>query len=317
MATRILLKLFVVLILVSCGSSSRNNQRNEKTTQPVPLDQPEIANDLKPSSLMTLPQTQDGGFVLSPGFYEAEFKTFCLQPGTPDPRPNDAYLQAPLRGYRKEIIQTILTNSRNKPHLDQKNVQLLLWSTVSGSNYNKLSSAVKMTASELLSSKQIFELKGGVPGLVKTVAANVPSIGGNNDINRLFEAGASSYEAFERLAVLREPAQVNRAGVSSDQWYKQNENYYVRYFPVSYQKVKIQVFMPAVSSDSSGKVNGEYVVFDPTGWQAIPANSNAQRLGIGGPVIDIIRDVIIINKGVVNPKRQEPKAPAPKGPKGV
>jgi hypothetical protein len=42
---------------------------------------------------MDLPQTQYGGFVLKPGFYEAEFKTYCLQPGTPDPHSGDAYVQ--------------------------------------------------------------------------------------------------------------------------------------------------------------------------------------------------------------------------------
>ena len=74
---------------------------------------------------MDLPQTENGGFVLTPGFYEAEFKTYCLQPGTPDPSPRDAYLQGPVTGYRKEIVESILLNSRERTDIDQKNIQLL------------------------------------------------------------------------------------------------------------------------------------------------------------------------------------------------
>ena len=58
----------------------------------------ELTNDKTPVSLMELPRTKEGAFVLSPGFYEADFKTYCLQPGTPGPSANDAYLQAPLQG---------------------------------------------------------------------------------------------------------------------------------------------------------------------------------------------------------------------------
>lgn len=321
MSKHLLLKLLMMGVFASCASSSGN-----KTTHPVqknntavaPVD-PSIPQGQQPASLMSLPQTQHGGFVLSSGFYETEFKTYCLQPGTPDPSPNDAYLQAPVRGYRKEIVQSILTNSRSKPQLDQKNIQLLLWATVSGSDYNKLSSSVKATAHELLTQKQIFELKGGVAGLIKTVSSNMPSLGINNDMARLFEVGASSYETFERLAVLREPAKITGSSVKKEQWYEQEGNYYVRYFPISYQKVKIQVYMPEKILDSTGKLNGEYVVFDPTGWQAIPANTNAQRLGIGAPVLDVLRTVIIINKGISNPKKSPypQKTPENKNPKGL
>ncbi|MBK9382309.1 MAG: hypothetical protein IPN39_13415 [Chitinophagaceae bacterium] len=71
---------------------------------------------------------------------------------------------------------------------------------------------------------------------------------------------------------------------------------YVRYFPVSYKKVRIQVYMPEDVLDADNKLNNEYVVFDPTGQQAIPAFTNAQRLGIGAPVIAVIREIIKVNK---------------------
>ena len=76
--------------------------------------------------------------------------------------------------------------------------------------------------------------------------------------------------------------------------------------------------------DAENKSGGDYVVFDPTGQQAYPAFTNAQRLGIGAPVIEIVRVIIQVNKELGKPKRipdrkkPEPTNPkAPTGPKGV
>ncbi|MBC7851571.1 MAG: hypothetical protein H7Y31_17635 [Chitinophagaceae bacterium] len=298
MTTNLLRSLTIMLTLAACSSSRNNNYTSQ--TQPANAEafaQPKIGSDRSPQSLMDLPQTEFGGFVLKPGFYEAEFKTYCLQPGTPDPRQGDAYLQQPITGYRKDIVESVLLNSKERNDIDQKNIQLLLWSTVSGSDFNRLPRSVQLDASKLLTSKQLFELKGGVVGVIRTISSTTGILNANSDIKKLFETSINSYEAFEKIAVRREQSQVIKKGVKADQWYKQKENYYVRYFPESYKKVKIQVYVPDGLLDTDNKANNEYVVFDPTGQQAIPAFTNAQRLGIGAPVIiDIVRTVIKINK---------------------
>ena len=298
MTTFILRNLLFALFFMSC-SSARNNIQSTNNNDSINSEiaaQPELAADQLPQSLMELPQTQYGGFVLKPGFYEAEFKTYCLQPGTPDPRQGDAYLQGPVTGYRRDIVESVLLNSREKNHLDQRNIQLLLWSVVSGSDYNRLSAAVQMDAMQLLTSKQIYELKGGLIGAIKNVTYTTGLLNSNSDIKKLFATGISSYEAYEKIAVRQEQSRIIKKGVKYDQWYKQKENYYVRYFPESYKKVKIQVYVPDNLLDADNKLNNEYVVFDPTAQQAIPAFTNAQRLGIGAPVIEIIRAVIKVNK---------------------
>ena len=289
-----------LILLSSCVSSTRNSNYNYNAVN-TNAAQVDLPADSKPIPLTDLSRTEDGGFVLAPGYYEGEFKTYCLQPGTPDPSPRDAYLQASLSGYRKDIVETVLFGSRKKPGIEQRHVQLLLWSVVSGSDFNKLSPDVQADAMQMLSPKQVFELKGGVMGVVKSVSSNLPT--GHNNVRTLFEIGSTSYEAYEKIAVLREPSQIKLSDFKNDQWYNQKNNYYVRYFPVSYQKVKIQVYVPDGVLDSAGKASGEYLVFDPTGSLAIPANSNAQRLGIGGPVVDIIRQVIKINKANNPPKK--------------
>jgi hypothetical protein len=313
MKTAVLKNLFFLLALTACSSSKNSNQTaTDNTRLAETTEQPVIAPEQKPLSLMDLPQTQDGGFVLKPGFYEAEFKTYCLQPGTPDPGEGDAYLQGPVTGYRKSIVESILLNSRDKNDIEQKNIQLLLWSTVSSSDYNRLSHSVKADAERLLTPKQIFELKGGVMGMIKNVSQSTGVLNGNSAIKKLFETSIDSYEAYERIAVRRERSKVIKKGVKYDQWYKQKENYYLRYFPVSYKKVRIQVYMPDHLTGTDNNSNNEYVVFDPTGQQAIPAFTNAQRLGIGAPVIDVVRAIIKVNKQTTPPKKVPEKNKNPK-----
>lgn len=262
---------------------------------------------------MELPQTEDGEIVLSQGFYEADFKSYCLQPGTPSPSDKDAYRQAPLTGYRRDIIETILRNSLKKPELEQRNIQLLLWSVVSGSDFRKLSWDVQTTAQQLLSRKQIFELKGGVMGVVKTVSEALPATGvtsANLKLKQLFELGTSSYELFERVAVLQQTSRTNKASVNKDQWYKQPDGYYLRYFPSSYQHVKIQVYVPRETP--ALKNPGDHLLFDPVTMMAMPTNSNSQRLGIGAPAVDVLRKIIQIQKTPGNPKKPPVKPANPK-----
>ncbi len=310
-----LLKSTILLLLLgACSSTAHNNlQESAANKDQVNQPQPIIADSLKPASLMELPQTQYGGFVLKQGLYEGEFKTYCLQPGTPDPHAGDAYFQSCISGNNKEIVETALLNSREQPNISQRNIQLLLWCTVSGGDYNKLSNSVKADAARLLTPKQIFKLKGGVIGALKTVSYSTGIFNANDDIRKLFDAGISSYEAYERMAVLNEPSKRIK-DVSPDLWYQQPGNYYVRYYPVSYQKVRIQVYVPDGLLDSTGKVNGDYLVFDPTGKQAVPAFTNAQRLGIGAPVLNVLREIIRINRQqppIIKTPKQDKQLPVP------
>lgn len=317
---KILLRNFLfIFFLAACSPSSRNvssdhhpNNSSVNTLTALTegiedttgMNENDSVLKAKPQSLMDLPQTEDGEIVLAEGFYEADFKSYCLQPGTPSPSDRDAYRQGPLTAYRKDIVETILRNSLKRPDLEQRNIQLLLWSVVSGSDYRRLSWEVQSTAEQLLSRKQIFELRGGVMGVVKTVSSVLPETGASNQLKQLFDMGASSYEAYERIAVLQQSSHITRAEVKKDQWYKQPDGYWLRYFPSSYQHVKIQVYVPK-GTLASQKNQGDYLLFDPITMMAIPANSNSQRLGIGAPVIDVLRKIIQIQR-VPPPVRKPP-----------
>ena len=140
MAKFLLRNFLFVFFLAACSPSShnvssshpRNNTPADEFTIPVlavtdttGMDQQDSMLKAKPLSLMELPQSQDGEVILSEGFYEADFKSYCLQPGTPSPSDHDAYRQGPLTAYRRDIVETILRNSLTRPDLEQRNIQLL------------------------------------------------------------------------------------------------------------------------------------------------------------------------------------------------
>jgi hypothetical protein len=312
--------ILISLVIISFGCSTSSKQVTTDTKQDSPaIDTFQFANQ-QPLALLDLPQSQDGEIILSEGYYEADFKSYCLQPGTPGPSAHDAYTQRPLSGNRHEIVESILRNSLTRPDLDQRSIQLLLWSTVSGSDYNRLSPSVKHTARELLSPKEIFALQGGVVGVMKTIATKFPETGANtvfNDMRRLFDLGTSSYEAYEQIAVLSQPSVRHTANYNKDQWYKQEGGYYLRYFPNGYQHTKVQIYVPAGTLDTTGKIAGNYLLFDPVMTMAVPANSNAQRLGIGAPIADVIRKVIIIQKTQTPKTPKKPQPPVNNNPKGI
>lgn len=315
MPTTLLKHVWLLFFFTACASVSQEHlsskrQQHSKPVTERPLSIDTLLIDEQPKPLTDLSQTEEGQIVLQEGYYEAIYKSYCLQPGTPDPSDRDAYLQMPLQTHRKEIVETVLRGSLQKPELQQKNIQLLLWSVVSGSDYNRLSWPVQLTAQQLLTRKQIFQLKGGVVGVMKTVAQQLPDAritGAQVSMKRLFESGTSTYESFERVAVLREKSTIHKADYKKEQWYKQAGGYYVRYFPNGYQQVKIQLYVPKGTLDSSGMQDGNYLLFDPVNNMATPANSNAQRLGIGSPVAEIIRKIIRIQKDLPKPKQPAPK----------
>lgn len=290
------------------GSQETVHSYTATSSYIAPFPLPKELETSKPDSLWSLPVSEEGAIILDSGFYEGQFKSYCLQPGSPDPSNRDVYGQAPLQTYRQDIVETIIRSSVKNPALDQRDVQLLLWSVLSGADYNRLSWELQHLASDILSRKQLFQLKGGVMGFVKNVSNVLPEAGATSGLKDLFELGTSSYDLYERLAVPRQPSVISNAAKNPEEWHWQPAGYYLRYFPSGYQRTKVQVYVPATAKTLAAGSNSKYLLFDPVSIMAVPANSNAQRLGIGAPVVDIIRKVIKISQqGHTNPPPPPPK----------
>jgi hypothetical protein len=236
------------------------------------------------TNMRTLPQTS-AGYSLASGFYELEAESFCLKAGTHGPSEGDGYLPAPLLGERRQIVYKILANYAGTPSVSQRQAQVLIWAIIASTPFGDMSAGVQATAIALLNEEELFELNNGVIGLVpdpvwfeleRQIPAPVRAIyRAERDIRNLVASANSSYETLETVAVLSgaAPASSLVRQVPRGQWSQHPEGYFVRYFPSGYSRTRVEVYVPPETT----------VIFDPSVSVAAPANTGAQRLGIGTP----------------------------------
>jgi hypothetical protein len=163
--------------------------------------------------LTSLARSPNGGFVLTPGFYEMLAQSYCLHAGTHGPGGGDGYLYAPVKGSAKDAVESILRNSSAHPEIAQHDIQLLLWAIVAKAKFENLDNRLKLIAAQLLSKKQLASLNrsalsvltsselssltGGLPGPLRTV------VEAESRMRLMMSVPGSSFADIERVAVLR------------------------------------------------------------------------------------------------------------------
>ena len=256
-----------------------------------------FGDDKTPTPLDKQPRSSGGGYLLAPGFYEMTCKSYCLHAGTSGPSEGDGYLYAPLKGARLDVIQAIIRNSSGKPNLPQTTIQLLIWAVLAKTNFENLPTDLKSAAVQLLTPQQLFELNGGALGLIpgdvlaKAVASLPESVQEilttENKLRQLFAQASVSYQAAESLAVLPNSA-ANSKNYPSGVWSKHPNGYDVRYFPSSYTRIRVQVYVPDQGSSATTETVGLHfasfqtstplVTYDATADAGVPADNSKQRL---------------------------------------
>jgi hypothetical protein len=253
---------------------------------------PDFGEDKTYTPLSSLSRNADGVYELRPGFYETTNLSYCLKAGTNGPAKGDAYGNAPILGKMDDIVEAILVQSQelwrtnatgsavvNKLSnmvVSQKDVQLLLWAIIAKADFDDMQGRTKAVALALLSPEQIVKLNGGA---VKSVANFASDKGwmekpafiraieeAEQSLRQLYKSSNSTYEDFERLAVLtglsNEPQPV-----AFGTWFKHKEGYYLRYEPRGYSRTHIKIYVP----------DSKNVKLHITGVIATPSDSR-QRL---------------------------------------
>lgn len=220
------------------------------------------------TSLSTLTKNADGKYELSPGFYETINLSYCLKAGTNGPAKGDSYGNAPIKGKMDDIVETILIKSqqlwRNKASgntttqltsafITQKDVQLLLWAIIAKADFDDMQNKTKSVALALLSPEQIVKLNGGAIKSVANFASDkgwmekpaiVRSIEeAEQSLRQLYKSSNSTYEDFERLAVLS-GVNTEAQPVEYGTWFKHKDGFYVRYEPQGYPRTHIKIYVP-------------------------------------------------------------------------
>lgn len=233
--------------------------------------------------LASLPRSADGGFVLAPGYYRMHAQSYCLHAGTYGPGGGDGYLYGPVKGSAQEAVTAILRNSVAHPEIAQHDIQLLLWAIVARAKFEDLDTRLKGVAAVLLSKKQLVSLNrnalavlsspqlaqvtGGMPGPLRTI------VEAESRMRGLLSTPGSSYSDIERVAVLagRAPRGEGSLDVPATRWSLHPDGYWVRYKPNGYTNTWVEVWVPA-GSKGVGKV------YDPATAIAVPVNTSRQRL---------------------------------------
>jgi hypothetical protein len=252
---------------------------------------PDFGANEKFTALSTLSKNSEGRYELGPGFYETTNLSYCLKAGTNGPSKGDSYGNAPIKGKMDDIVEAILvksqamwrnkgsggiTNTLSNTFISQKDVQLLLWAIIAKADFEDMQNKTKSVALALLSPEQIVKLNGGAVKSVVNFASDegwmekpalVRSIEeAEQSLRQLYKSSTSTYEDFERLAVL---AGVNPEPqpVAYGTWFKHADGFFIRYEPQGYPRTHVKIYVP----------ENKKVALQITGVIATPSDSR-QRL---------------------------------------
>jgi len=232
--------------------------------------------------LIEVPRDTQTHYLRYPGLYEFVAQSYCLHAGSYGPRSGNGYLYAPLKGRRADVINDILSNSVRHPEVPQKDIQLLVWGVLAESKVSTMSPNLQEAAEKLLTKKQISSLNGGALGQIppevrSKLLPQLPPLARmafdaeNSLRGMLSQQTLPAFQEVERVAVLtgdppanlRDPSKEKE--VPSGRWSYHPNGYFIRMFPSSYYRTKVQIYEPEqfdIQHDDKGRIIG---LSDPRG----------------------------------------------------
>jgi hypothetical protein len=230
----------------------------------------------QPGDMKRLARTSSGAFVLQPGLWEGNFESYCLRAATWAPGGGDGYLWAPIRGARAGAIATILRTSVQHPNIPQGDIQMLLWAMLSKTRVSdmppKLQAAARalLPASEInavnVSGAQILDVAGRTQLFRDLTGPVRQALDIENELRYQFSRGNGNYDQIEKIAILAgaPPAQ-NRNAIQRGQWSMAPGGYFVRYYPDTFARMKVQVLRPEPVTVQRDQLNRIVLVEDSRG----------------------------------------------------
>lgn len=214
------------------------------------------------AQLAAQPRNADGGYILRPGAYTMEARSFCLLAGTHGPSRGDGHLYAPLQGKSADFVQQILRRYGQNPEVSQQKVQVLLWAVIAGADMNTLAQEHQKTLSQLFTIGDLarFKAQHTAAGYVRKGVSNfsgavrtqlAPVLEAESKMRDLVQRANVAYADFERIAML--PGAAPEADmvrqVSKGRWSYHPDGYFGRYFPNGYPRTRIDVLVPGETED--------------------------------------------------------------------
>ena len=251
---------------------------NFKDCNKIDVKSADFGKNERYTSLCKSNFTEATGYTLKPGYYTIDLKSFCLKAGTYAPSKGDGYLYAPLKGPKKEIINSLVKNWYKNQNIPQQKVQYIIWAIIAKSSFKNMSTDLQLVAAQLLSKNELLQLsKMGLDFMPESVMSKVKSnlpkpvqlvLEAENKMRNFFSSSSSNYAELERLAFLT-GMNTESSEISYGTWGLHPDGYYVSYQPHGYQQMTVRLYVPATLTS---------INYRPSDDVAVPANTSSQRL---------------------------------------
>ena len=251
----------------------QNNQKSKIQSQPIEYQKRMLKTLIDEQIRLERELQKNGVISLVPGkSYSFELESFCVNAGKERPIADDGHRLGPMKGPAESWLPQFLKKYKNS-NVKQSDAQNLIWSLLSGSRFDELSSDQK---ANLLKIFPDAPLRFGISQIEKPATSFLKSFI-PTEINQakdqfyqyrsiLNDASSSYKNITETLAPI--PSRTDPIPMG---WVQTKEGYFAKAESISgYSSVRIDLFIPLSITTP--------ITFDPTNFIAIPAKS--QRLAI-------------------------------------
>jgi hypothetical protein len=221
-----------------------------------------------PGNMTSLERTATGDFKLQPGLWEFNAQSYCLKMGTHERTGGRGYLTGELTGKYAPYVTSILKNSYAHPDIEQRDIQVLLWSVLSGLELKNVVPKSQAAARALLTPKQYRALDGGAaswapPELSSRARRKMPRsvlkvLDARDRLRLAAQRPGTTYEDLEQIAVLGgDPPRNADDAVPGGRWSWHPDGYHIRYFSERYNETRVQILVGekiAIERDDIGRI---------------------------------------------------------------
>lgn len=265
------------------SKSSKDDQVQQVKNQALKVllnQQVAVANELKYS----------GQLLLKPGFsYEFDLETFCVNAGVERPVKGDGLFLGNIEGSAKTWLPMILQNYKAKG-ISQEDAQVLIWSLLSNTRFDQLSSKQQGHILKLFPDAPIRFGNSIVEDHAKNfLLSQIPSeiLSAKEQLDKYQEILQNTQLKFSEIEKTLSPISSRNKALEVG-WLKHEDGYYIHLEAKGYQQTRVKIYAP-----EGLKAN---TFFQPTKHVALPGEG--QRLALSSSVIDRYKDKM--NQSVKN-----------------
>jgi hypothetical protein len=196
----------------------------------------------------------DGRFLLKPGRYELQLRSFCARGYTYGPTRGDGYVRGAWQGSKADLLREILQRyTVMSDSVDQRDAQLLVWAVLSRMNPEEMRGGARRALVQLLGDRGVELMARGALDYYAAAAARKlfgqanrqlrPLLEYDNRMRGMFRDANRRYEDYERLTMRPQPRDT-RTEIPGERWNLHPAGYLVRVASTGYSRMTMQVVVP-------------------------------------------------------------------------